>query len=49
MGVGDLPREDARALEGEGMKRLAFLPLLLWNLSPAQAQDPWEAWLWRVA
>jgi cell wall-associated NlpC family hydrolase len=32
------------------MKRLAFLPvLLLWNLSLAQAQDPWEAWLWRVA
>jgi len=31
------------------MKRLAFLPLLLWNLSPAQAQDPWEAWLWQVA
>jgi cell wall-associated NlpC family hydrolase len=32
------------------MKRLAFLSvLLLWNLSLAQAQDPWEAWLWRVA
>jgi hypothetical protein len=32
------------------MKRLAFLPvLLLWNLSLAQAQDPWEAWLWQVA
>jgi len=32
------------------MKRLALLPLLLlWNLSPVQAQDPWEAWLWRVA
>jgi cell wall-associated NlpC family hydrolase len=32
------------------MKRLAFLPvLLLWNFSLAQAQDPWEAWLWRVA
>ena len=32
------------------MKRLAPLPVLpLWNLSPAPAQDPWEAWLWRVA
>ena len=32
------------------MKRLAFLPvLLLGNLSLAQTQDPWEAWLWRVA
>jgi cell wall-associated NlpC family hydrolase len=32
------------------MKRLAFLLVLpLWNLSLAQAQDPWEAWLWRVA
>ncbi len=32
------------------MKRLAPLPALpLWNLSPVQAQDPWEAWLWRVA
>jgi cell wall-associated NlpC family hydrolase len=32
------------------MKGLAFLPvLLLWNLSLAQTQDPWEAWLWQVA
>jgi hypothetical protein len=32
------------------MKSLAFLPVLpLWNLSLAQTQDPWEAWLWRVA
>jgi len=32
------------------MKGLAFLPaLLLWSLLLAQAQDPWEAWLWRVA
>jgi cell wall-associated NlpC family hydrolase len=32
------------------MKGLAFLPaLLLWSLSLAQTQDPWEAWLWQVA
>jgi len=50
VGAGDPPREDAGTLEGEGMKRLAFLPALpLWNLSPVQTQDPWEAWLWRVA